>query len=256
VVVGCIASTVQPLSFRHWAAAHLDGMSEVYRRVSAVPRDNVPFFCSWSGGKDSCLALYRAMKAGATPRFLFTVLEESGERSRSHGLPREILQAQALSLGIPLKTRCASWSEYEAVFITALQEMAERGVRAGVFGDIDIDSHREWEEMVCHRAGMEAYLPLWNAPREVLLEELLTLGFEGSIIATRAKEMGKEYLGKNLDEALVEQFIALGIDPSGEAGEYHTVITNGPIFAQRLKIRKGEAVLRSGYWVLDIGLAG
>jgi hypothetical protein len=144
-----------------WAAVYLGGMSSGCRRVSAVPGDNVLFFCSWSGGKDSCLALYRAMKAGATPHFLFTMLEESGERSRSHGLPLEILRAQALSLGIPLKTRCASWSEYEAVFIAALQEMAESGVRAGVFGDIDIDSHREWEKMVCHRAGMEAYLPLW-----------------------------------------------------------------------------------------------
>lgn len=224
--------------------------------MSAVPRDNVPFVCSWSGGKDSCLALYRAMKAGAIPRFLFTMLEESGERSRSHGLPLKVLQAQALSLGIPLKTACASWPKYEAVFVTALQEMVESGVEAGVFGDIDIDSHRKWEEMVCSRAGIEAYLPLWNAPRELLLREFLALGFEGMIIATSAREMGKEYLGRALDEALVEQLADLGIDVSGEAGEYHTVVTSGPIFAEGLRIRMGEIVLRSGYWVLDVGMAG
>lgn len=227
----------------------------MHGKTSGVPGDSLPFFCSWSGGKDSCLALYRALKAGASPRFLFTMLDESGERSRSHGLVQDVLRAQARSLGIPLKTACASWSEYEAVFVAALQEMAEEGVRAGVFGDIDIDSHREWEERVCSRAGLEAYLPLWHAPREALLGELLTVGFAGSIVATRAEEMGQEWLGRDLDEALFEQLAALGIDPSGEAGEYHTLITDGPIFARPLRIRKRAAVLRSGYWVLDVGLA-
>jgi diphthine-ammonia ligase len=223
--------------------------------VSETNMDGVPVFCSWSGGKDSSLALYRAMRAGAVPRFLFTVLDESGERSRSHGLRQEVLQAQAVSLGIPLRTRCASWAEYESVFLSALQDMAEAGVRAGVFGDIDLEPHREWEETVCQRAGMKAYLPLWNRPRTAVLEELLALGFEASIVATRAEDMGKEYLGRVLDQELLDEIVALGIDPSGEGGEYHTVTTNGPIFARPLALKKGEAVLRSGYWVLDLLLA-
>jgi uncharacterized protein (TIGR00290 family) len=140
-----------------------------------------------------------------------------------------------------------------------LQELAASGVEAGVFGDIDIDAHREWAEKVCEQAGIEALLPLWKAAREELLEEFVGLGFEAMIIAINAEKMGREYLGKRLDRALIEELTALieeltslAIDPCGEAGEYHTVVTDGPIFREGLRIRKGKAFLRSGYWFLDI----
>ena len=219
-------------------------------------REGIAFFCSWSGGKDSALALYRAMSAGARPCFLLTMLDEGGERSRSHGIPLDVLRGQATSLGIPLRTGCASWSEYESVFVTALRELAASGVEAGVFGDIDIDAHREWEEKVCEQAGIEAHLPLWKAAREDLLEEFVGLGFEAMIIATNEEKMGREYLGKRLDRALIEQLTSLAIDPCGEAGEYHTVVTDGPVFREGLRIRKGKAFLRSGYWFLDIDVNG
>ena len=74
------------------------------------PIKGKPFFCSWSGGKDSCLALYLAIQKGAVPRTLLTVVREDGERSRSHGLPVSVLQQQALALGIPLVV-CKSRSE-------------------------------------------------------------------------------------------------------------------------------------------------
>ena len=221
---------------------------------SSTLGEGVPFVCSWSGGKDSCLALYRAVSVGAKPTFLFTMLDESGKRSRSHALPLEVLEAQAHSLGIRLRTASASWSEYEAVFIATLQEFTECGIEVCVFGDIDIDSHREWEEMVCGKAEMQAYLPLWKTPKENLLNEFLTLGFEGMIIVTNAAKLGKEYLGKKLDLALIEQFRAVGIDPSGEAGEYHTVVTNGPLYSETLNLVKGKVVQHSGYWFLSIAL--
>jgi len=217
-------------------------------------REGTAFFCSWSGGKDSALALYRVMSAGAKPHFLFTMLDEGGERSRSHGIPLDVLQGQATSLGIPLRTGRASWSEYEGVFLAALQELAASGVEAGVFGDIDIDEHREWAEKVCAQVGLKAHLPLWKAAREELLEEFVGLGFEAMIIATKAEKMGRKYLGKRLDRALIAELASLAIDPCGEAGEYHTVVTDGPVFREGLRIRKGKAFLRSGYWFLDISV--
>ncbi|MGB7537252.1 MAG: hypothetical protein WBM17_01815, partial [Anaerolineales bacterium] len=99
-----------------------------------LPQKAVPFVCSWSGGKDSCLALYRSMMAGARPLFLLTMLDENGERSRSHGLTKGILQAQTSLMGIPWVTGSASWPEYESVFIAALQKLEAAGARAGVFG--------------------------------------------------------------------------------------------------------------------------
>jgi diphthine-ammonia ligase len=218
----------------------------------SIPGSNVPFVCSWSGGKDSCLALYRAVTAGAEPKSLFSMLREDGARSRSHGLPCEVLQAQAASLGIPLVTKTASWSDYESVFIAALQELRVDGVEAGVFGDIDIGDHRLWEEKVCGAAGIEAYLPLWKAPRLALLGEFLLLGFEATIVTVNSEKLDKAYLGRVIDLELVKEFVRLGIDPSGEEGEYHTVVTDGPIFSAPVRLKTGERVLYDGYWFLDV----
>jgi len=120
-------------------------------KTKLTPGKNEKFFCSWSGGKDSCLALHRAFKAGAKPAYLLTIISEDGVRSRSHGLRKDVLEAQASAMGIPLLMRCATWTEYEAVFIDALHEIGKQGVKSGVFGDIDFPPHLEWEEKVCHR---------------------------------------------------------------------------------------------------------
>ncbi|HEY73528.1 MAG TPA: diphthine--ammonia ligase [Thermoflexia bacterium] len=218
----------------------------------SIPQAGTPFVCSWSGGKDSCLALYRAASAGARPKFLLTMLQEDGKRSRSHGLARDVLQAQALALGIPLLTRATSWDEYEAVFVAALQGLSEAGIEAGVFGDIDIEDHRLWEEKVCGAAGIGAYLPLWKTPRLELFDEFLSRGFEAVIVAVCEEKLDKAYLGETLSVELAREFDRLGIDPAGEEGEYHTVVTNGPIFSRPLRLEVGEQVFRSGYWFLDL----
>jgi diphthine-ammonia ligase len=157
--------------------------------MCSMPEKGIPFVCSWSGGKDSCLALYRAVAAGAEPKVLLSMLREDGTRSRSHGLQREVLQAQADSLGVPLVTKTASWPDYESVFIAALQELKAVGVAAGVFGDIDIDEHQLWEEQVCAAAGIEAYLPLWKTSRLALLGEFLMLGFEATIVTINGEKL-------------------------------------------------------------------
>jgi len=207
--------------------------------MRAMLDKGAPFVCSWSGGKDSCLALYRALKAGARPAFLLTILQEDGTRSRSHGLEPGVLQAQALSLEIPLVTRNASWSDYEAVFSATLQELKAAGVKAGVFGDIDLEDHRLWEEKVCGAAGIEACLPLWKTPRQALLDEFLTCGFEALIVVVNGEKLAGAYLGRTLNRELLREFERLGIDPSGEEGEYHTVVTSGPIFSAPLRLEIG-----------------
>lgn len=225
------------------------------KAMQLVPKAGTLFVCSWSGGKDSCLALYRAIEAGAKPLYLLSMLREDGKRSRSHGLPLDVLEAQAAALGIPLVIRTASWSKYESVFIATLQELKESGVEAGVFGDIDLEEHRLWEEKVCQAAALEAYLPLWKTPRVQLLEEFLALGFRAIVVAASDERMGRKCLGKVLDTELIHEFSRIGIDPSGEEGEYHTVVTDGPIFAESLTLSVGEQTLHSGYWFLDVHIA-
>jgi uncharacterized protein (TIGR00290 family) len=211
-----------------------------------------PFFCSWSGGKDSCLALYRAMNQGGTPRFLVTTLNEDGKTSRGHGLPLDLVGRQAQSIGVPLITRATSWEGYESVFLSILDELKREGVEAGVFGDIDLEGHREWVTRVCSCADMKAYLPLWNISRRDLLEELFEAGFKARVVAVREDALDRRFLGRVLDRSLLEEFTDLGIDPSGEAGEYHTVVTDGPIFSSPLLFEAKGELSHDGCCFLDM----
>jgi uncharacterized protein (TIGR00290 family) len=211
-----------------------------------------PFVCSWSGGKDSCLALWQAIQSGGTPKLLLTMLDEHGKRSRSHGLPPDVLQAQADSMGIPLKTACASWDDYEEAFVSALKETAKDGVQTCVFGDIDFEENRAWEEKVAQRARLQAYLPLWQQSREDLLQTFLELGFKATIIATKDDKLGKRFLGRVIDNALLTEFEQAGIDLSGEAGEYHSIVTAGPLFSQALNLQRGDTTLHGGTWFLGV----
>src|SRR4051794_22942072 len=112
-------------------------------------------FCSWSGGKDSAFALHEAARAGARPRLLVSMMTEGGERSRSHGLTRGMLSAQAAALGLPIRSGAASWAGYEEVFSRVVKEATEEaGTAIGVFGDIDMQDHRDWVERVCGEIGV------------------------------------------------------------------------------------------------------
>src|SRR5688572_14237164 len=167
-----------------------------------------PFCCSWSGGKDSCLAFARAVAAGGRPARLITLLTEEGQRSRSHGLRREVLAAQAQSLGVPLATSATSWDNYEASIVQLLREVKADGITTAVFGDIDIPRHRAWEEMVCAAAGLAARLPLWQQDRHALLRELWDLGYECRIVVAREGLVDPELLGRVLDEPLARELAA------------------------------------------------
>ena len=223
-------------------------------KPQSVPAADAGFFCSWSGGKDSCLALHRACRAGARPVCLLTILCEDGIRSRSHGIRKDVLEAQAAALGIPMLVRNATWAEYEPVFIGALHGIGKEGVKAGVFGDIDFPPHLEWEEKVCAAAGMTACLPLWACPRSELLEEFLTLGYKAMIVTLKADKLSKEFLGRMIDREVIMQFQDAGIDPCGENGEYHTLVVDGPLFSRPLQLDEGDISEDSGYCSLDLRL--
>ena len=210
--------------------------------------------CSWSGGKDSCLALYRAMASGGTLHSLVNMLTEDNERSRSHGLPRTVLEAQAAAIGVPLLTASATWDDYERAFVELLKQAQGRGASAAVFGDIDIPPHREWEENVCRQAGMTALLPLWQEDRWALLDEWWAAGFEARIVVAREGLVDRAYLGRVLDRQVAEELAATGVDPCGENGEFHTVVTAGPLFRRPIAMELRGQVLRSGCWFQDVAV--
>jgi uncharacterized protein (TIGR00290 family) len=190
-------------------------------------------FFSWSGGKDSMLALHRALDAGHHVDALLAMFDESGDRSRSHALPPALMQAQADALGIPLVMRRASWTDYEAVFTEQLRAFAAQGITHGLFGDIDLQPHRDWEEKVCAAAGIEAVLPLWQEPRRKLVDECLALGYRARVVCVDARFLDKSFCGREFDAAFIAD-LPPGVDACGENGEFHTFVFDGPRFAQRV----------------------
>jgi diphthine-ammonia ligase len=213
-----------------------------------------PFFCSWSGGKDSCLALYYAIQNGGNPHSLLTILSEDGITSRSHALPKPLIEEQAKSLGLKPVFHSASWEQYEVAFLSALHEFKKAGIESGVFGDIDVDSHREWVKRVCGVAGIVPVHPLWKRDRRELLKEFIDLGFKAQIVVINGQKLEKNFLGKTLQAQTITEMEEAGIDPSGELGEYHTVVTDGPMFSSKIEIKTLRQEHHEGYWFLKVDL--
>jgi uncharacterized protein (TIGR00290 family) len=186
-------------------------------------------FCSWSGGKDSCLALNRAIKNGYEITHLLTMFDETGIRSRSHAVSLRLMRAQAESLGLKLIAPIASWQDYQKVFIEELVKLKSQKVEAAIFGDIDLQAHRDWEEKVCAAAKIEAVLPLWNENRLDLVNEFLASGFRSIVICVNEKYLPKEFCGRVFDEQFIKD-LPEGVDACGENGEFHTFVYDGKLF--------------------------
>lgn len=212
------------------------------------------FFSSWSGGKDSCLALYRAIRQGGSPRCLFTMFADDGNRSRSHGLSTSIIEAQAAAMGIESRIAEASWDGYEEVFQDVLVAIRQEGINDGVFGDIDLAPHRDWVERVCSEQEIVPHLPLWQAARRDLLDEFMEAGFKAMIVVVNESRLDASFLGREIDPQTITDLEAAGVDACGEEGEFHTVVTDGPIFSSPLPIEKGAVVSQEGYSFLEVNL--
>jgi len=210
---------------------------------------------SWSGGKDSCAALHRAV-----PLFdvvsMVTMFDDEAARSRSHGLRPEVLAAQAARLGLRQVVGRCTWPTYNAAFGSALDELAEDGITHVVFGDIVFPEHRQWANDICAPRGMTAVEPLFGCSTRDLFVEWVASGAEAVIVTTRAERLDAGWLGRTLSIHMLTEFAQLSVDPCGENGEYHTVVTNSPLFRERLHLDSGEHVLRSGCWALDVKVGG
>jgi uncharacterized protein (TIGR00290 family) len=209
-------------------------------------------FISWSGGKDSCLALHRTLRTDLKVEFLFSMFGEEGIRSRGHGLRKEIIKAQSKALGIPIIYGNASWDDYEVEFKRVMKKLKEKGIEGGVFGDIDLQEHRDWVERVCSEVELKAFEPLWNQKYEMLLKEFIQSGFEGIIVSAKADLINENWIGHPLNWEFIEYLKKQNIDLCGEDGEYHTLTTNGPIFQRRIEILATKKVMKADRWFLEI----
>ncbi len=212
------------------------------------------FLCSWSGGKDSCYAFYKETLLGYKPTVLLNVMNESGDRSRSHGIPKEVLQAQAEAIGLPIHFFSSTWTDYEKNYIKHLKDLVETFKPThAVFGDIDIESHRAWEEKVSKSANIEAVLPLWQQDRKQLVLDMIADGIEAIIVSCNM-QLGPEFLGKKIDESLLKALEDLGVDTCGENGEYHTLVVNAPFFKHKIEVEVTGGLVSSDYNFASIRL--
>ena len=208
---------------------------------------------SWSGGKDSCYALMKAIDQGIQPKALLNIMNENGKVSRSHAIPRSILLQQACVMGdIPLYMVPASWSDYEKEYIAALKRIKSwQSIECVVFGDIDLEPHRVWEESVSQAASLEAILPLWQMDRVELVHQMIAEGIEAVIVSCNTK-LGGDFLGRSVSVELIEDLMALGVDACGENGEFHTLVLNCPLFSNRINITFGKKRVYQDYCFIDM----
>ena len=207
--------------------------------------------CSWSGGKDSCYALMKVLESDHELAALVNMMNEHGKISRSHGLPVSVLQQQASAMQVPLFAQPTSWNEYQQHFIQTLEKVKQHHeVEAMVFGDIDLQEHRDWEEMVCQKAGLIAMLPLWKQERKKLVMDMIGAGIVSMIVSCNTT-MGEKFLGKKITSDLVIELESIGVDVCGENGEFHTVVVSCPLFEHDIQLPAWRKVLHDNYWFLQ-----
>lgn len=216
----------------------------------------VRYALSFSGGKDSMLALDRAVRQGLDVAYLFNIYEGSTGRVRFHGIRAALIAAQAESIGIPLVQDSTHPDDYEAVFLRVLDLLKKRGIGGIIFGNIHLADIRAWYEERTVSRGFVHGEPLWGERGEVLAEEVIDRGYVPRIVSVDLTRAPRAWLGRYLDHPLLGEIEARpDLDPAGERGEYHTFVESGPLFSRPLRLRLGHQVEMEGHGLVEVTLA-
>jgi len=210
----------------------------------------VSYIASWSGGKDSCFACYKAIRDGYDISYLVNFISREYKRVSFHGTEAKLIQLQSEAIRIPLLQKETTWNGYENEFKEAVKSLIPDGVQGMIFGDIYLQEHRDWVKRVCGELGIKAMEPLWGKEPEKILLEFIDAGFEAIIVSAKADLFGKEWIGQRVDRDFLRYLKDNNIDACGENGEYHTFVTDGPMFRKKIKIDINTQIMRDGYWFL------
>ena len=211
---------------------------------------------SWSSGKDSAYALHEVRRAGELEVVgLLTTVTETFRRVSMHGVRESVLEAQARAAGLPLHkvsipSPCPN-AVYERAMGAALERLRADGVRRVVFGDLFLEDIRAYREEKLRGTGVDPVFPLWGRPTAALAEEMITSGLRARIVALDPRHLPPSFAGRTFDRELLASFPA-GVDPCGERGEFHTCVTDGPMFDRPIPVVPGEIVQRDGFVFADL----
>jgi uncharacterized protein (TIGR00290 family) len=211
---------------------------------------------SWSGGKDSALALHHVLQSSEyTVTALLTTINEVYDRVSIHGVRRSLLQQQAEALGIPLRetplSNQASNEEYETKLAQTLLDYKQQGITKVVFGDIFLEDLRAYREKNLQALGMTGIFPLWKQETSQLAHSYINAGFQGYVVCVDSKVLDPTFVGRAFDATLLAD-LPESVDPCGENGEFHSFTFAGPIFNENLKVTTGEIVHREPFYFCDL----
>jgi uncharacterized protein (TIGR00290 family) len=206
---------------------------------------------SWSGGKDSALALWVLREESRTPPVaLLTTVTEEYERVSMHGVRRALLRCQAEAIGLPLvevaiPPECSN-EVYETRLSRAFASARLRGVEEVAFGDLFLEDIRAYRESRLSAAGKRGRFPLWGRDTAELAQRFLASGFRAIVVCVDPNALDSSFAGREYDERLLHDLPA-HVDPCGENGEFHTFVYDGPVFGEPIRCRRGEVVERDGF---------
>jgi uncharacterized protein (TIGR00290 family) len=206
----------------------------------------------WSGGKDSALALDRAVKSGIDVDRLVSFYDSASRRVRFHATRVEMLAAQAAAIGIDLHTVPTAWPEMEGKVVHELSSLREEGFVGVVFGDIHLADVRAWYEERVLAAGLLHIEPLWGQPPGVLLDEFVSSGGRAVVTCVELAKLDESWLGRVIDGHFASDIASTGVDACGENGEYHSFAFAGPAFKQQVSWTAGDRRTNSGFAQLDL----
>jgi len=211
---------------------------------------------SWSGGKDSCLALYEIQKSTdyRVAALLTTVTRDYGVISM-HGVRRVLLEKQAHSLGLPLHqvliTKGASNQEYETNLIEVVSAYRDQRIDSIVFGDLFLEDIKTYRDQFLARHDLLGIYPVWKRDTTEFIHEFIELGFKAVLTCVDSKALDQSFAGRIIDHDFLASLPAK-VDPCGENGEFHTFVYDGPNFARPVEFSVGETVSRDGFWFCDL----
>jgi uncharacterized protein (TIGR00290 family) len=211
---------------------------------------------SWSGGKDSAMALYELQKArGYEIASLLTTVTHGYERISMHGVREELLERQAECLGLGLHKivipKNATNEEYEANMRKVLTRYKRENVDSVAFGDIYLEDLRKYREENLAKIGMEGIFPIWKRDTRELVRTFIDLGFRAITTCVDSKVLDSSFVGREVDHEFIRQ-LPSHVDPCGENGEHHSFVYGGPTFRKEVGFTVGEVVLRDGFYFCDL----
>ncbi|MBT2689883.1 diphthine--ammonia ligase [Bacillus sp. ISL-47] len=200
---------------------------------------------SWSGGKDSCLALEALVKQGVEVTCLITTVPAEIGRTFGHGEKTELITLQANSLSIPVEFIACSYENYTERYVSELKRLKDKFELTGIaYGDLYMDGHREWGEKVAAESGVKAVYPLWMKAKDSIeaLETFVESGYKAKVIRVREDVLDSSWLGRELNTAFLRDIQNEAVCPMGESGEYHTFVYDGPLFSQKIQLASPKLI--------------